>query len=616
MAEKIKNVTELDFDQIKINLKAFLSSQEKFNDYDFDGSGLNVLLDVLAYNTQYNALLAHMTANEAFLDTAQIRSNVVSRAKDLGYMPKSNKAATAQLKVTVTGDAESAATIQIAKGTAFLGVLGSLTKTFVTNNTFEASKNSSNQYVFNNVEVFEGALNTLTFRVDNRIERQKFKIDDAKIDTSTMLVRVRESLTSTEAETYRTYTNLVDIKSDTRAYFIKENFDGIYEIHFGDNNIGKRPATGEIVEITYITTNGADGNGCKSFSINSSIAGLSQIAIERAAGFDKTINGTDRETIESIKFNAPQLFAAQNRAVTSEDYKSILKANYDFIQDISVWGGEVNDPPLYGKVFISIKPNDSEFLTTATKTSIEQFLSNKNVGSVTVELEDPDYTYVTGTIEFKYDPNNTNRTRAQLQAAVKDAIALYNTNKLGKFDGVLRYSDFLRTIDNVDEAILNSFARLQMHKRIVPITGVASNYTINFASPLYITDTAEETLSSSTFTVGTTEVVIGDTLVGDGTNNRTVQLKNASTGDIVNANIGILYPATGVLELQNLNVASTANILIYADPASYDIAPRYNQLIDIEFSDSPGITVTGEEDTIAMLGTSGSVNYNTFNRDG
>ena len=199
---------------------------------------------------------------------------------------------------------------------------------------------------------------------------------------------------------------------------------------------------------------------------------------------------------------------------------------------------------------------------------------------------------------------------------MKDAITLYNTNKLGKFDGVLRYSDFLRTIDNVDEAILNSFARLQMHKRIVPITGVASNYTINFASPLYITDTAEETLSSSTFTVGTTEVVIGDTLVGDGTNNRTVQLKNASTGDIVNANIGILYPATGVLELQNLNVASTANILIYADPASYDIAPRYNQLIDIEFSDSPGITVTGEEDTIAMLGTSGSVNYNTFNRDG
>jgi major membrane immunogen (membrane-anchored lipoprotein) len=471
---QIKNVTELDFDQIKTNLKVFLSAQEKFNDYDFDGAGLNVLLDILAYNTQYNALLAHMTTNETFLDSAQIRSNAVSHAKNLGYIPKSRLAATAKLKVTVTGDADSPATLTIPKGFSFTGQIGSNTYTFVTNGSYNATKNSfNNQYVFSSVEAKEGKLVNFTYRVDNSQELQKFRVADLNIDTSTILVRVRESLTSSDNTTYTLYDNLLNVNSDSNVYYLQENMNGQYEFYFGDNILGNKPTTGQIVELTYISTNGLEGNGAKSFSANSAIGGFTSISVELATGFAKTIDGADKETIDSIKFNAPKLFAAQNRAVTSEDYKTILNATYDFIQDISVWGGEVNDPPLYGKVFISINPVDSDFLTDSTKGAISTFLSNKNVGSVTTEIVDPDYTYITGAVLFKYNPNETNRTQTQLESAVRQAITDYNTTKLGKFDGVLRYSELLRTIDNVDAGILNSFARLEMHKHVTPVTNIA-----------------------------------------------------------------------------------------------------------------------------------------------
>jgi len=254
---QIKNVTELDFDQIKTNLKVFLSSQEKFNDYDFDGAGLNVLLDILSYNTQYNALLAHMSMNEAFLDSAQIRSNAVSHAKNLGYIPQSNRAAQAHMKITVTGDSDSPAELQIPKGTTFTGQIGSNTYTFVTNNSFLAAKQSlNNQYVFNSVVAYEGKLVNLTYRVDNKEEFQKFKIADLNVDTSTMVVRVRESLTSSDYETYTFYENLSEVNNESKVYYLQENSNGQYEFYFGDGVLGYKPQTGQIVELTYISTKG------------------------------------------------------------------------------------------------------------------------------------------------------------------------------------------------------------------------------------------------------------------------------------------------------------------------------------------------------------------------
>jgi len=613
---QIKNVTELDFDQIKTNLKVFLSSQDKFNDYDFDGAGMNVLLDVLSYNTQYNALLAHMSMNEAFLDSAQVRSNAVSHAKNLGYIPKSRTAAQTKLKVTVTGDADSPTNVSIPKGYNFTGQIGSNTYTFVTNAAFNAVKSQfNNQYVFNEVHAYEGKLVNLTYRVDNKEEFQKFRIADPNVDTSTMLVRVRSSLTSNDYTTYTHFNNILQVNDESKVYFLQENGNGQYEFYFGDGVLGYQPTTGQIVELTYISTGGLEGNGAKTFSANSLIGGQSSILVETISGFVKTISGAEKETIDSIKFNAPKLFAAQDRAVTSEDYRSILLAEFDYIDDIAVWGGETAVPPVYGKVYVSIKPTTGEVLTDSTKNGIERYLTNKNVGSVTAEVVDPDYTYLNIEAFFKYNPNDTSRTKTQLETAVRQVITNYNNTTLKKFDGVFRQSQVLRLIDDTDQGILNSTIRLKMHKHIFPIAGVVSSYNIKFSAPMYLSDSDESIISSNTFHTDSlgTEGTFTDIAIA-GSTNRQVQVVSAATGNVIIANAGTVNPTAGTISL-SLNIASTAVIKIYAKADSNDIAPKFNQLVAIELDDAEdAIEVTGEIDTIATQGSGGAANYTTFPR--
>ena len=613
---QIKNVTELDFDQIKTNLKVFLSSQDKFNDYDFDGAGINVLLDVLSYNTQYNALLAHMSMNEAFLDSAQVRSNAVSHAKNLGYIPKSRTAAQTKLKVTVTGDADSPTNVSIPKGYNFTGQIGSNTYTFVTNAAFNAVKSQfNNQYVFNEVHAYEGKLVNLTYRVDNKEEFQKFRIADPNVDTSTMLVRVRSSLTSNDYTTYTHFNNILQVNDESKVYFLQENGNGQYEFYFGDGVLGYQPTTGQIVELTYISTGGLEGNGAKTFSANSLIGGQSSILVETISGFVKTISGAEKETIDSIKFNAPKLFAAQDRAVTSEDYRSILLAEFDYIDDIAVWGGETAVPPVYGKVYVSIKPTTGEVLTDSTKNGIERYLTNKNVGSVTAEVVDPDYTYLNIEAFFKYNPNDTSRTKTQLETAVRQVITNYNNTTLKKFDGVFRQSQVLRLIDDTDQGILNSTIRLKMHKHIFPIAGVVSSYNIKFSAPMYLSDSDESIISSNTFHTDSlgTEGTFSDIAIA-GSTNRQVQVVSAATGNVIIANAGTVNPTAGTISL-SLNIASTAVIKIYAKADSNDIAPKFNQLVAIELDDAEdAIEVTGEIDTIATQGSGGAANYTTFPR--
>jgi hypothetical protein len=612
---QIKNVTELDFDQIKTNLKVFLSSQDKFNDYDFDGAGMNVLLDVLAYNTQYNSLLAHMSMNEAFLDSAQIRSNAVSHAKNLGYIPRSRKAAQTKLKVTVTGDVDSAPQISIPKGFNFTGQIGSNTYTFVTNAAFNATKSQfNNQYVFDEIHAYEGKLVNLTYRVDNKEEFQKFRIADPNVDTATMLVRVRDSLTSNDYTTYTHYNNLLEVDDESKVYFLQENGNGQYEFYFGDNVLGYRPTTGQIVELTYISTNGLEGNGCKTFSANSLIGGQSSILVETISGFDKTITGAEKESIDSIKFNAPKLFAAQDRVVTAEDYRVVLLANFDYIEDISVWGGETNEPPVYGKTYISVKPTDGEVLTESDKNGIARFLTGKNVGSITTEIVDPDYTYLNISAFFKYNPNETSRTQTQLEEAVRQAIVNYSDTALEKFDGVFRQSRLLRLIDDVDQGILNSTVRIKLHKHIFPVPGINASYNVKFSSPIYVSDSDEAVLTSNEFTAYNTQVTLTDVPIV-GSTNRQINVISAVTGAIILANVGTIYPERGVIEIPSLQIDSTELFKIYVSPESNDIAPKFNQLVKIETDDADDpIIVTGEIDTIATQGSSGASTYTTFAR--
>ena len=609
----IKNVTELDFDQIKVNLKAYLSGQDKFADYDFDGSGMAVLLDILAYNTQYNALLAHTNANEAFLDTAQMRANVVSHAKSLGYVPASSKSAEAKIDVTVIGTVGSNTFATIPRGTVFSGLIGSKQFTFVTNESYITSKNPLNRYVFENVSIFEGEIETFTYRVNGQIQNQKFKIPTNKVDTSTLVVAVRDSATSETSEVYTYFNNILDVKSDSRVYFLQEGYGGEYEVYFGDGIIGNKPTTGQVVDIAYIKTNGAEANGASSFTTDATIGGFSGATAALSTGFIKTFSGADREDIDSIKFNAPKAFQSQNRAVTSIDYNAILKLEYDFIEDISVWGGEVNEPPTYGKVFISIKPKTGDYLSTTTKSIVNRFLSTKNVGSITTEIVNPDFTYITMDVFFKYDADNTAKSKAQLELAVKDAIINYNDVNLEKFDGVLRFSKLLKAIDNADKGILNSTVRLKMHKHVSPISGEIRDYPIKFSSPIYRTSTTQQTISSSQFTYAGQQCELTD-IPSATYPNRIVQIRNASTKAIVNPSAGTITPTTGMVDLTQIKIDSTATILIFVDPDSNDIAPKFNQLVSIEQDETPGIVVVGEEDTIAALGSVGASSYTTFSR--
>ena len=609
----IKNVTELDFDQIKVNLKAYLSGQDKFADYDFDGSGMAVLLDILAYNTQYNALLAHSNANESFLDTAQMRANVVSHAKSLGYVPASSKSSEAMIDVTIIGPTDSPVTITMPRGTVFSGLIGSKQFTFVTNESYTTSKNILNRYVFENISVFEGEIETFTYRSNGLIPNQKFKIPTNKVDTSTLVVAVRDSVTSAVSEIYTYFNNILDVKSDSRVYFLQEGYGGEYEVYFGDDVIGKKPGTGQIVDIAYIKTNGAEANGASTFTTDSTIAGLSGAVATVSTGFIKTFSGADREDIDSIKFNAPKAFQSQNRAVTSIDYNAILKLEYDFIEDISVWGGEVNEPPTYGKVFISIKPKTGDYLSATTKSIVNRFLSTKNVGSITTEIVNPDFTYITMNVFFKYDPNSTARSKTQLEIAVNDAIINYNDVNLEKFDGVLRFSKLLKAIDSADKGILNSTVRLKMHKHVSVVTGEIRDYNIKFSSPIYQTSTTETTISSSEFTYDGQECELSD-IPSTTFPNRIIQIRNATTKAIINAAAGTIIPTTGMVNLTQVKVDSVAALLIFVDPNSNDIAPKFNQLVSIEKDETPGIVVTGEEDTIATLGSVGASSYTTFSR--
>ena len=611
----IKNVTELDFDQIKLNLKAFLSAQDKFADYDFDGSSMNILLDILAYNTQYNALLAHMNINEAFLDTAQLRANVVSHAKSLGYTPRSSRTADAYLTVVVTGngDLEDPAQLQIPRGTVFQGLVGNKQYSFVTNEAFTALKDANSKYTFN-ITAKQGEIKTYSYRINGNIPNQKYIIPDLNIDTTTLIVQVRPSLTSDEYQLYDNYVNIITLEPETKAYFLQENYNGNYEIYFGDGNLSFKPGSGQIVDIAFVSTDGEEGNGASSFSINSTIGGYSNINISRTSGFTRTSSGTAKETTASIKFNAPKVFSAQNRAVTAEDYKILLQNEFDFIQDINVWGGDVYDPPQYGKVLLSVKPYDTDFISETNKEILTQFLQSKNVGSVTAEILNPDYTYITIDVFFKYNPNQTSKTLQQLEDDVRQALIDYDEETLNKFDGVLRYSNMLRAIDNADQGIMNSFARLKMHKHIAPVTNVKTDYDMIFASPIYITATNDYTISSNKFTYESATCDLVDIPDPNDFPNRIVQIRNVNSGAIVNAAAGIIYPLQGRVVLSEITIQSTAVLLIFVTPNSNDIAPKYNQIIQIEFDETPGITVTGEEDLIATLGAQGAATYTTFPR--
>ena len=613
------NITELDFDNIKSNLKTYLKGQTEFTDFDFEGSGMSVLLDTLAYNTHYNAFMANMAANEMFLDTAVKRNSVTSHAKALGYTPTSAKAPIAYVDVTVN-DANTASVVMPA-GYAFNTTISGVDYQFV-NVTSRTLQPTSGVYTYSNIPIYEGSWVTTNYTVDINDADQKFNLNNDNIDIYTLLVQVQNSVGDTTTATYTLANNLVEVKSTSTVFFTQETLNGEWEVYFGDGVVGKSLIDGNIVQLSYVVTNGTDANGAQSFTAAGAISGFNNISVGIqgvAAG------GAAAEGVDTIKYNAPFSYAAQNRTVTSADYKAIVPQLYPNVKAIAVWGGEYNNPAVYGKVYISILPKTGTTLTTSTKASIVTLLQDYNVVSVTPEVIDLETTKVIPKVTFKYDANATTKTTDALATLITTAITSYSTSELEQFEKVFRFSPFTTLIDDVDPAVLSNITTINISKTFKPTLGTALKYTIDYANTLYHPFTGYNLLTTGV-THGGILSSTGFTITGD---SNTYYLEDDGSG-IVNAyyisgtskvylvsgSVGTINYTTGQVILTKMNFASvgdvdgatSTSIRITVQPASNDVVPVRNQVLEV---DLVNLSVTGVADTIAAGAGDAGVNYST-----
>lgn len=612
------NVTELDFDQIKKNLKNYLKTQTAFSSHDFEGSGLSALLDVLAYNTHYNAMAAHFALNEAFLDSAQIRGNIVTRAKLLGYIPRSVLAPRATVKIVVDVSEESGTipgTLTLPRGAKLTTQVDGRNFRFVVLEEQIATINNQ-RFEFDNVIIAEGTRKKLLYRVDNDIENQKYQISDDDADTSTLRVLIQANESSTAYDNYTKFESLINVDSSSRVYYLQENSNEYYEVYFGDGVTGKKPLNNNIVTLDYVFTNGPDANGANAFTMVDNIGTFGNIAITT---LNKADGGTAKETNESIRFNAPLTFTSQNRAVTSDDYRAIIQKEFTNINSISTWGGEDNDPPDYGSIYISIKPLVNETLTENEKTEIiNTILKGKSVVSITPYIVDPNFTYLDLDVSFKYNPNLTDRSSVELQAVVRDTVSDYNFNELNKFDGVFRHSQLLKAIDNADPSIQNSNVRPYMFMTITPNKAAANkdnNFELRFVAPFFSSGSSTNFIISSTvFKYNGDEVYFGDIPIDGSTNRQVIVYKivNSENVTVIN-NAGTVDVTNGVITLNNFRPDddSADTIRITVVPNSLDLAPKRDQLIAI---DPLRVQITPSIDTISVSGSSGTIDYTTTAR--
>ena len=488
MADRLR-VTELDFDTIKTNLKSFLKQQSEFTDYDFDGSGLSVLLDILAYNTHYNAYYLNMVANESFLDTALLRDSVVSHAKALGYTPHSKRAALAIIDFNITASSNTAAKITIPRGYSFLSnQIDGKSYNFVVLDDTTVSK-SNTTFIFNDLEIYEGQLVTYNFtNIEATNPKAIFTLPDANIDTTTIKVSVSPSPSSTELTTYTLATDILEIDSTSTVFFLQEGRGGKYEIYFGNDVLGKKLPDGGIVSVSYLVTNATDANGADNFKASTSLVDTLTVT---QSNFSITVTseaagGDDRESVDSVKFLAPTQYSAQNRLVTKKDYGTYLRSNYTNADSISVWGGEEQDPKVYGKIYLAIRPKENYFISDAEKQRIiNDIIIPKTVIGTQVEILDPEYLYLKTTTTVKYDSTRTTRTENALSQAIENAIILYKNTNIDKFEATFVISKLEAAVDAVDTSILGSETEVRVEKRIEPSLGVTASYVINFNVPLH-----------------------------------------------------------------------------------------------------------------------------------
>jgi len=612
-------IDNLDFDSIKTNLKSFLKSQDKFKDYDFEGSGMNILLDLLAYNTHYQAFYANMVANESFIDSAVKRQSVVSLAKHLGYTPRSYRASTAMVDIiwkapTTTNSKYEIFKTNVARGEVFIqrgdtfaASGGGSVFTFLPMQNYKVTIEGDN-CVAKNVEIKEGRFQSFTYVVNGADPSQRFIIPETQIDTSSLRVRVTKSTKDTTGivDIWYLATNINNIDGSTNAYFLQQSEDDKYEILFGDGIVGRKPEDGNAILIEYLVTRADDANGVQNFKYSGKIteSGVTpsiSLTTNQYGTPQSSYGGGQPEDIESIRYYAPRNYQSQERTVTAEDYKTILTRDYTTADSILVWGGEESDPPQYGKVFISIKPKNATNLSTIEKQSIQKtILQRKNILGITPEVVDPDYTYLVLNMTTRYDPTMTTLSASDLETLLNTTVNAYMTERLGKFGLNFRFSKFVTFMDGINQSITSTDANIRLQKRFQPTIGKNGVYTIkfNFENEVFHPmDGYPSVLSSSGF--GYLDID-GETSVDaymedDGYGNIRIYKIVGNEKVTLVENAGSLNYTDGTITLTNFNPsyilpASSTEIAFTVIPLNKDIFTRRNQILLVDKENS-NITV-------------------------
>ena len=611
-------VTELDFENIKDNLKTFLKGQNQFKDYDFEGSGMNILLDTLAYNTHYMGFNANMVANEMFLDSSSLRSSAVSHAKALGYEITSSRAPTATLNINLS---TSAASKTMPSGTAFTSTVDGTSYQFVTVSDI-TSTNTGNNIPFDSVTVYEGTYVITKYLVDSSDVDQRFILTDPRSDTTTLTVKVQNSTTDTTTTTYTKATDITQLSASSTVYFLQEVETGRYEVYFGDGVVSQAVSDGNIIQLQYVVTNKTESNGASSFSAPTSIDGVTNITVTTVASAS---GGAEPESIQSIKLNAPLDYSSQGRAVTTKDYEVFVRKLFPNTQSVSVWGGEdgsynsatgVSSTPEYGKVFISIKSTTGVDLTSAQKTNLETALAPYKVASITPVVVDTDTTSLILGITIMYDSSATTYTADQITSLVSTTVSNYNSSDLQTFNAPFRHSKLLGLIDGTDSSILNSVATVTMAKLFTPTLSTATDYRLNFNNRFYNPHSGHNAsaggiIASTGFYLGsvtTTTYFFDDDGIGNlriyylVSGVRTYTNNAAGTVDYINGLITIgSIIITGVAEVDG---TTSSQIRVTSLPNSNDITPVRNQILEIDLQNT---TYNGSVDTTTSTG----VGYST-----
>lgn len=558
-------VAGLNYNQIRANLRDFIAAKPDFTDYDFQDSALGTLLDLLAYNTYYNAFYTNMAATESFIDTAQFYDSVVSRAKLVDYTPVSARGATANVRITYTTAVSNSSftTITIAKNTQFTSTINSISYTFVTPKSYVIVANSTNGFR-GDIELTEGF--PITHRFGFSTSNTSFVLPNANVDSRSISVSVTSS---GNTENYVKIDDILTVNSSSNIFYLEADRDFKYRVSFGDNVLGQRPPYNSTVAISYRVCNATRGNGANNFTAVGSVGGVSPFTLKinsRASG------GADQENIESVRFNAPRMYETQNRAVTTSDYERIILRERKDIQAVSVWGGEDNEPPIYGKVYAAMKPYEGTFVSSQTKEQIKNAIKKYNVQSVDLEFVDPTYLYVTPTITVQYDSTATSKTASEIGNLVANRVITFESNTFDRFGKNFYFSKFLSFLDEADQkGIVGTSAVIEIQKRFVPSIVTRNSYTLNYNNKL-----VSNAVRSSSFTFQGKTAFFDDK---DGIIR--IYYVDGTSNVYLDSDAGTISYTNGIIVLKNfLPSAFVGNsISVYAKPVLPNIVPLRNQLL-------------------------------------